>query len=175
MSEIDDDFDFIMGDTLDSQDKAAETGSIAAKPSKTGKATGKATGAAPSRQPQRIPMYVRQPLTAAPRPGFVRRVFNDSPGRSGRIDRAKLAGWTPVEDGTKLGDKLAGQATVVGSISAKPVGGGTYGVLMELPEDLYNADQLVKQKKISDREKDMLTEATEKLGDWHGKIELRGN
>lgn len=177
--DLDFDFDFDDADDqkvtkVDTSEKSINTNTKAKTTRKTsGRKSGKASGSV-TRQ-KRVPMHERMPLSADSRPGFRRRVVNDVPGR---IDRLKLAGWTVVEDGTKLGDTYAGQASGVGSQSSKPVGRGINGILMEIPEELYNEDQATKQRMIDETEKAMMVEATDEMSDatgsWHGSIKYHG-
>lgn len=131
---------------------------------RSGKKSGASTGA-PSKQ-KRVPMHVRQPIQSAPRDGYVRRLVNDKPGR---VDRFKLAGWTPVEDGTQVGDPLSTQATNVGAASAKQVGDGRWGVLMEIPEEIYKQDQADKHQKIDEDEESQLSAKAEEVGGGTGE------
>lgn len=181
MSTEDEFFDFDLDDApepvaeIDSDQKVADTKpkAKAAPKKRSGRKSGKATGET-TRQ-KRVPMHERMPLSADSRPGFSRRVVNDVPGR---VDRLKLAGWTVVEDGTKIGDTYAGQASGVGSQATKPVGRGINGILMEIPEELYAEDQATKQQKVNEDEKAMLSEAaddmTDASGGWHGSIKFHG-
>ena len=173
-NDTDFDFDFDSPEVDKVLDKADNVKKQPAAKRATGKRSGKASGSKSGTPPKRVPMHERMPLTADSRPGFKRRVVNDVPGR---VDRLKLAGWTVVED-TSIGDTYAGQASSLGSAATKPVGRGVNGILMEIPEDLYNEDQAVKQKRVDDAERAMVVDAAEgasdKTGEWQGKIELSG-
>jgi len=153
--------------------KTTESNTMSTKPAKksvtpkrSGKKSGVSTGA--SSKQKRVPMHVRQPIQSDPRPGYVRRIVNDSPGR---VERFKLAGWTPVEDGTQVGDPLATQATNVGAASAKQVGDGRWGVLMELPEEIYKQDQADRHRKIDDDEEKQLAARAEEVGGGEGQFQ----
>jgi hypothetical protein len=131
------------------------------KDQKSGRSSGKRSGAATgavARQP-RIPMHVRQTATAPERPGFVRRIFNHDPTNPGRIERAKMAGWTGVSDTSRIGDEKTGVASQFGSVVTRPMGKGVTGVLMEIPEELYKEDQAAKARLCDEREKAMLESA----------------
>jgi hypothetical protein len=173
------DFDFDVETTentekVDTAQKVADTSNTKSTTTKkrSGRSSGKKSGGV-TRQ-TRVPMHQRMPLTAGSRPGFVRRVVNDRPGR---IDRFKLAGWTVVEDET-LGDKYAGQASSVGSLTSKPVGGGMTGILMEIPEEMYHEDQTAKMKKVDETERAMIADSADSAGnstgEWHGEIKISG-
>ena len=138
----------------------------------SGKSTAQATGKSVS-QKERVPMHVRQVLNANARNGFVRRVVSDTPER---IARFELAGWNVVQDGTSIGDQIAGRAESMGSASAVPVGHGSWGVLMEIPRDIYDEDQTAKQAKIEADEKAFLTDTADEVGqntgETHGSIKV---
>jgi len=149
-----------------------------------------ATKKAPSKQPSgrksgassgetvrkdRVPMHIRQPIQAAPREGYRRRVVKNDPMR---IERLKMAGYTIVEDGTAIGDHTEGQASAPGSASAKIVNpsSGGWGVLMEIPEELYKADLKAKHDKIDQDEEALITSGAEEVGgnvgEYSGEINL---
>lgn len=142
-------------------DKVGEVLDTSVKGQKTGKTSGKSSGAATgavTRQP-RIPMHVRQPATAPERKGFVRRIFNHDPSNPGRIERAQLAGWSGVQDDSRIGDPKTSVAAQFGSVVTRPVGKGVTGVLMEIPEELYREDQATKAKLCDEREAALLDSA----------------
>ncbi len=79
-------------------------------------------------------------LAYAPRPGYARRWVSDLPGR---VDKALAAGWSHVKDPkTKQPVKYVTDP----SLGA----GGRQGFLMELPEELYEEDQKVKQDSLDE-------------------------
>lgn len=90
----------------------------------------------------------------------MRRLVNDT---DDRIERFKKAGWTPVE-GERIGDPHAADPSSMGSASMKSVGAGTKAMLMEIPEEYYNADQADKQKAVNELEAAMESEIKNKLG-----------
>ena len=99
------------------------------------------------RQPigrERVPMGAqRQKLATEQRDGFVRRWFNDEPGR---IAQALGAGYTYVDDSR-------GHMTfVVGKASA---GGGLAAYLMEIPEEFYREDQEAKDAQARQFDEDV--------------------
>jgi hypothetical protein len=143
-------FDF--DDNIDNLPESADT--TPKEVQKSGKRSGKASGAIV--RSARVPMHVRQPLSAGERKGFKRRIFNDDPNLRGRIERAKLAGWSVVSDGTVIGDPREGKAHVVDGVAAVPVGGGKWGVLMEIPLELYEEDRAAKSEMVREREKAMV-------------------
>ena len=101
---------------------------------------------------KRIPLGTRNILTAPKKPGFVRRFVND---KGDRIQAFKDAGWAAAEMVAEVGDDKAGRATSMGSSATPSVGGGQRAVLMEIPEEYYDADNKAKQAKIAQVEKEI--------------------
>lgn len=104
----------------------------------------------------RVPLHMRNRVVADKRPGFMRRFFNDVPGR---IQAALDAGWDFVyKDGTEVTGDHSGtqEGGDLGSRVSKPGGGGIVMYLMEIPEELYREDQLAKQRLVDASESDML-------------------
>lgn len=101
-------------------------------------------------RPQRVPLNSHQRLVAPSRPGYVRRFVNSV---EDRIERFKAAWWDPVEGHVQTQSPRAGNATQMGALVDRPVGGGVRAVLMEIPEELYNEDQKIKQDRITAQEK----------------------
>jgi hypothetical protein len=86
----------------------------------------------------RVPFGTPQlKLASDPRPGFHRRYFNDVPGR---IQRALNAGYSHVKD-----DNGNNVTTTVGVAKE---GGALAAYLMEIPKELYDADQAAKMEAI---------------------------
>lgn len=100
-------------------------------------------------RPKRTPLYKQQALSAELRDGYERRWVNDLPGR---IQAFQAAGWTLVDDKSQdTSDVRAQDATGLGSAVRRVVNKRTgascvYGYLMEIPKELYDEDQLEKQK-----------------------------
>lgn len=109
---------------------------------------------------ERIPLHRQNIIQADTRPGYVRRLVND---QDDRIERFQRAGWTPVE-GEQVGDSHAGDPSSVGSATTKSVGGGMKAILMEIPKELYDADQADKQTKVNELEAAMDQDIKNKLG-----------
>lgn len=112
-------------------------------------------------RPNRVPLHRQNIIKAGTRAGYVRRLVNDV---DDRIERFKLAGWSPVE-GESIGDPHAADPSSIGSASVKSVGGGTKAVLMEIPEEYYHADQKDKMKRVDTLEEAMEQDIKNKLGD----------
>jgi hypothetical protein len=119
-----------------------------------------AEGGSRSERPERIPLHRQNLIHADTRAGYVRRLVNDT---DDRIERFKIAGWTPVE-GEQVGDPHAGDPSSVGSMTVKSVGAGTKAVLMEIPEEYYQADQKEKSAKVNALEEAMEQDVKDKLG-----------
>lgn len=112
----------------------------------------------------------RDVLRYPKRPGFKRRVVNDSPGR---IKQFEDNGWEVVR-----GDETGGQTTArdpkkPGTAVTKIVGPGqegpTTGVLMEIPEEIYNEDQKRKHDEITKNEQIMEYKLKEDSVRWKGQ------
>lgn len=102
-------------------------------------------------------------------PDYVYRVFND---KDGRIKKAQEAWWEIVEDEAQLGDQKTGEPSKMGSAVVKEVGGGMQGVLMRIPRDIYEQDQLEKQSEINEIEESI--KAYAKTKGHYGEIKLGG-
>ena len=103
---------------------------------------------APKRK--RIPLHKQKRIGIAPRKGYIRRLVND---KDGKIAKCLKAGWTPVKGLIREGEKDAQDASQMGTIARQPVGNGMHAVYMEIPEEIYRADQAYKQKEIDERDK----------------------
>jgi hypothetical protein len=102
------------------------------------------------KRPKRVPIGTRNILKYPKRPGYRRRVVNDT---EDRIKIFKDAGYEIVQNKSlPTGDPRAGDASQMGMPVAKNVGGGMKGVLMEIPEEWYVEDQKAKQDKIKAQE-----------------------
>lgn len=111
-------------------------------------------------RPARVPLHRQNIIKSNTREGYVRRLVNDT---DDRIERFKLAGWTPVE-GEAIGDAHAADPSALSSVSTKSVGGGVKAILMEIPEEYYHADQKDKLKKVDALEEAMESDIKNKLG-----------
>ncbi len=118
---------------------------------------------------QRIPLHKRNTIKSEGRPGFVRRIVNNTPGR---IQAFLDAGYTVVTDGTEVGDHATGLSSGVGSASTRQVGGGVEGVLMEIPIELYNEDQAEKQSQVDRTEQAILPDEEDMQGKMYGSVSI---
>lgn len=96
-------------------------------------------------RPHRIPIGTQRRLNVRQRPGYVRRIVNDT---DGNLERYKAAGYTMVADeNLQIGDGRSKDSTPLGATRRIHVGRGTYAYLMEIREDWYQQDQANKIKK----------------------------
>lgn len=102
---------------------------------------------------KRSPIGTRNVLVAEEKEGYKRRFVNDEPGR---IQMFLDAGYRIVDEKTRMGDDNVGQASQVGSVAHKPVGGGMNAVLMEIDEEWYREDQDRKEAHLKEREQGLL-------------------
>jgi len=101
------------------------------------------TGESPRK---RVPLGTRNILTAPKKPGFVRRFVKDV---GDRIQNFKDASWIVATDVNKVGDDKIGKPSLLGSMANPHTGGGTRCVLMEIPEEIFNADRAASQANIT--------------------------
>lgn len=91
-------------------------------------------------RPGRKPLGRQEAKLAYPeRPGFKRRWINDKPGR---VNDAKLAGYSHVEEG--------GSKPVERTVGTAEHGGGLKAYLMEIPVEFYNEDFAEKQQSLDE-------------------------
>lgn len=109
----------------------------------------------PRNRPTRKPIGHRDVLKADEKKGFTRRFVNDEPGR---IQMFLDAGYRIVDEQTSMGTQDVGQASQVGSVAQKPVGGGKTAILMEIKNDWYIEDQLAKEERIKKTEQGILND-----------------
>lgn len=96
---------------------------------------------------KRIPLGTRNVLTAPKKVGFERRFINDN---GDRVQNFKDAGWSVVSNEVdQVGDAKAGKASLMGSMANPSVGQGMRAVLVEIPEELYQADRAESQRQIT--------------------------
>jgi len=103
-------------------------------------------------RPERKPLNRRDKLKFESRPGYVRRIVNDVEDGM-RVQAFKEAGYEIVRTPTKGGDTGAGADSQLGSPVMRSVGGGTMGVLMEIPKKWYDEDQAEKLNQVKETER----------------------
>lgn len=82
--------------------------------------------------------------------GYMYRIVND---RDDRVLEFQEAGYELVQDkDVAVGTKRVDKASAEGSVKQFPVGGGMKGVLMRIPQNLYDEDQAEKARLINAQE-----------------------
>lgn len=105
-------------------------------------------------RPKRTPLHKKRLLDAKQRPGYVRRWVNEEVGA---IDMYLDAGWQPVVGDEDASDKRAQTESKLGSVVRRvvnrdPNASAKTAILMEIPEDIYNEVQAMKQDDIAEKE-----------------------
>jgi hypothetical protein len=122
---------------------------------------------------KRVPLSVpRMKLTAPTKPGKVRRWINDD---GNRISMAQAGDYTFVEENITPGDPdvknvnrdLGSRVSAV--VGKKEDGSPLVAYLMEIDQDLYEADQRAKQELAEE-----LEDSIRKGHDSHGQVGLDG-
>ena len=103
-----------------------------------------------AKRPERVPLHRRKVLAAKERPGYVRRFVNEE---AGRVQDFLAAGWTPVSGSEDESDARVQKGSILGSVVRRVVNKDkdaryNTAVLMEIPEELYNEDQVAKRNAI---------------------------
>jgi hypothetical protein len=114
--------------------------------------TGRLDDDSRANRPTRIPIHKQNAISANKRAGFMRRVVTD---REERINKFLQAGYSIVRDGEKIGDQRSKDPSQLSDMPRRQVGHGLYGVLMEIPEELYNQDQVDKIEQTRDVEREL--------------------
>lgn len=101
-----------------------------------------------SKRPVRVPIHKQAALAADAREGYKRYWVNET---RGRVEQFLLAGWSVVTEEANLSDNRAQTESQLGSVVRKVVNKGPKAdsqtaVLMEIPLELYNLDQMDQQK-----------------------------
>lgn len=114
---------------------------------------------------ERIPLHEQRDIMSAPdKDGFVRRWVNEKDRYGSRIERFVRAGWRPVTDNLPIGaEAVVEHNDSLGDIIRKNVGGEQHAILMEIPQEYYDADQAHKAEK--DDAKEQAIKRTIKGGD----------
>lgn len=101
----------------------------------------------PEKKKVRVPMSQSRRLRFAPRKGYHRHIFNDDK-KTNRIQRALDAGYTFVKTDEDGRDSRVGDTSRVGKNTSQMVGDGMMAYLMEIPQELYDEDRGIIQKKL---------------------------
>lgn len=98
---------------------------------------------------------------------FVYRIVNDTPGR---VADMRSRGYE-LADGDESFSSTLDEASTVGSVKSKHVGGGVNAVLMRIPKEWYAEDQAMKQEHI-DRIEQKTKSAASDIKGGYGKVEI---
>lgn len=102
-------------------------------------------------------------------PNYVYRIVNcNLDSDPDRVANLKDVGYELVPDNAngQLGDKRIDNPSTLGSVKEISVGQGTKAVLMRIPKEYYQEDQLAKQRTLKEQE-----DSAHKRADY-GKIEI---
>ena len=109
---------------------------------------------------ERVPLHKRRILSVEKRPGFVRRIVNET---LGAIEAYEAAGWTLVrKSSADLSDNSASKASHMSDnilrmvVNRDPMAPCATAVVMEIPEEFYDADQVAKAQLIDAKENNKL-------------------
>lgn len=100
-------------------------------------------------------------------PGYVYRIVNDTPGR---VADLKSRGYE-LATGDETFSSTLDEATTIGSVKSKHVGGGVNAVLMRIPQEWYDEDQKMKQEHIDKIEQKTKSAASDIKGGY-GKVDI---
>lgn len=101
-------------------------------------------------------------------------VNNVLDAQGNRVERFKLAGWTPVQNTGQIEQTVENGENKTSSVTEKHVGGRTKAILMEIDKDLYDEDQAAKQAAVDQSEADMRRDALNAFGDVHSpKLDIQ--
>jgi len=107
-------------------------------------------------RPRRKPLYEATSQRELLRPGFVRRVVNDAPGR---VERFIEAGWSVVENDVHTNQRMQDGKSMTREVrfhvNQDPFATAHSGILMEIPEEIYQED-LEAQQKLIDANEEMM-------------------
>ena len=99
-------------------------------------------------------------------PGMVGRWVDNTPER---MEQLMERGYEPVRQPVQVGDVSIDSGAKIGAVTTKRVGGGREQILMQIPEEWYDADQAEKQKIVDARE--AATRQEDKSQNFYGKVE----
>lgn len=101
-------------------------------------------------------------------PGYVYRVVNaNDPADLQRIEDLKEIGYE-IAPSPEVGDKTVNSAGTLGTSSRISTGGGSFGVVMRIPQEFYDEDFKAKQAAIRKNEMAMMDHTTHKDTDFGG-------
>jgi hypothetical protein len=114
---------------------------------------GEDTTSSRSGRPKRIPLSQQNVVDDVKLPGLHPRIVKNI---GSRIEKFMKAGWIPrSESDLKISQRSLDTPSSLGSVSEIVMDEtkGTKGILMDIPEEFYEADQLLKQKMRIERQK----------------------
>ncbi len=115
---------------------------------------------------KRVPVAGGDVLKAEEHEGFHRHWIED---RDGAVERFAEGGYAPVfGDMDTGGNRVGKDSSRPGSVVTRSAGNGAHLVLMEIPLNLYEADQRRAQDKITDQEAEMNVKIEKKDAEAHG-------
>ena len=101
--------------------------------------------------------------------GFTYRWVNDI---DGRVKGMEARGWEHVDHDVEVGETRADSGSNVGSTVSKGVGRGTTAFLMRIENELYDEDQLAKQKMLDEKERAMKKQLNNGEDGQYGKVKI---
>jgi hypothetical protein len=127
----------------------------------------------PKKRPVRVPIHKQKSLSFDTEPGYRYRLVNET---LGRVEAFEKAGWDIVTgDEINTGDQKAGDASQLGSV-VRTVVNRNYdapcktAVLMRIPEEYYNEDQVDKEVEVRQRYKDL--DPNKQGGNSYGSMKI---
>ena len=124
-------------------------------------------------RPKRTPVSGRNILSVQGKDeNFEYRFVNDT---GDRVSMFKEAGWETVPaDSVRVGDRRVEQATSEGSIAQASISRTSHekAVLMRIPKEWYEEDQLAKQKRVDELEQSTKQQALSTNELRNGKLEI---
>ena len=130
-----------------------------------------ARGRAATERKKRVPIHKQSSIAIANQdPNFVYRVVNDS---EGRIDSFLAGGYVLADDNTELEDDRIQSASQMGSVKRMVVNRGRdadtkHAVLMKIPREMYEADQMDKQARVDETAASFDPEGMRAKGNYYG-------
>jgi hypothetical protein len=107
------------------------------------------------------------------RPGYHRLWVSDSPSIRTTIADYEAAGYTFVNDPTKVGDNYVNSGNPIVSAVSRPGGRGATLYLMEVLEEYYEEDLRIQEEKTSTHEEQMFSPRSIEGG--YGKTQKKLN
>lgn len=101
--------------------------------------------------------------------GYVYRWVNDT---DGRVVNLRARGWEMVDHDVEVGESKVDTHSNIGGVVSKGVGKGTTAFLMRIEKELYDEDQLTKQRELDERDKAMKAELNSGNDGRYGKVQI---